>query len=61
MMLISKSMYKVSYLLEQVIKDDLLLDNAAMFTVCNTVSSDHGEMNSLFGGQGLFQYFNTIP
>ena len=49
MMLISKSMNKVSYLLEQVIKDDLLLDNAAMFTVCNTVSSDHGEMNGLFG------------
>ncbi len=44
-MLFLKSMYKVSYLLEQVIKNNLLLDYSAMFTVCNTVSCDHGEMN----------------
>ena len=48
-MLILKSRYKVSYLLEKVIKNNLLLDNAAMLTVCNPVSSDHGEMNGLFG------------
>ena len=49
MMLISKSMNKVSYLLEQVIKDDLLLDYGAMLTVSNPVSCDHGEMNGLSG------------
>ena len=48
-MLILKSRYKVSYLLEKVIKNNLLLDNAAMLTVSNTVSCDHGEMNGLFG------------
>ena len=47
--LILKSRYKVSYLLEKVIKNNLLLDNAAMLTVSNTVSCDHGEMNGLFG------------
>ena len=59
-MLILESMYKVSYLLEQVIKDDLLLDYSAMLTVCNTVSRDHGEMNCLFGGQSLFQHLNSV-
>ena len=48
-MLSLKSMYKVSYLLEQVIKNNLLLDYAAMLTVSNPVSCDHGEMNGLFG------------
>ena len=48
-MLSLKSMYKVSYLLEQVIKNNLLLDYAAMLAVSNPVSCDHGEMNGLFG------------
>ena len=45
---------------KQIIKNDLLLDNAAMFTVCNTVSRDHREMYGLFGGQSLFQGFNSV-
>ena len=59
-MLFLKSMYKVSYLLEQVIKNNLLLDYAAMLTVSNPISRDHGEMNSLFGGQSLFKHFNSV-
>ena len=43
-MLFLKSMYKVSYLLEQVIKNNLLLDYSAMLTVSNPVSCDHGKL-----------------